>query len=63
MQKKRVLLRKNDKIAIFWIVVMLLLFCTYKLYLYSTESVQTMSGQTERMPQSFFGTLAAWAEE
>ncbi len=63
MPKKRVVLRKGDKIAIFWILVMFLLFCTYRLYLYRTESTQTMTGQTEYTPQSLFGTLAKWTEE
>lgn len=63
MPKKRVLIRKGDKIAVFWMVVMLLLFCTYKLYLYHTESAETMSGQNERVPQSFFGTLASHMED
>lgn len=62
MPKKRVLLRKTDKLAVFWMLVMLLLFCSYKLYLYHTESAQTMTGQSYT-PQSFFATLAAWMEE
>lgn len=63
MPKKHVLIRKGDKIAVFWMVVMLLLFCTYKLYLYHTESAETMSGQNGQVPQSFFGTLASHMED
>lgn len=63
MPKKRAVLRKGDKAAIFWIAVMLLLFCTYKLYLYHTESLQTMAGQNEKAPQSLFGSFVHWAEE
>lgn len=58
MQKKRVLLRGNKKSAVFWLIVMLLLFCTYRLYLYRTESAETMTGQTDYTAQSLFGTLA-----
>ncbi len=63
MPKKRVLLRKSDKLAIFWMVVMLMLFCTYKLYLYRNESLQTMSSQHQTSPQSLFGTIASRMEE
>lgn len=62
MAKKRVLLRKGDKIAIFWMIVMLLLFCGYKLYLHRADSLQTSTGQ-EYTVQSLFGTLAQWMEE
>ena len=63
MSKKRLLLRKNDKIAVFWMLVMLLLFCTYKLYLYRFESTQTMTGQPTQPVQSLFGTFASLVED
>ena len=63
MSKKRLLIRKNDKIAVFWMLVMLLLFCTYKLYLYRTESTQTMTGQPAQPVQSLFGAFVSLAEE
>ena len=63
MSKKRFVLRKNDKLAVFWLLVMLLLFCTYKLYLYRFESAQTMAGQSPARVETLFGTFVSLVEE
>ena len=63
MKKPFLLFRKVKNEWLLWLLLLLFLFCTLRLFWLNSVAAQTMAGETSYIPQSLIDTLKKAMED
>lgn len=63
VKKPFLLFRKVKNEWLLWLLLLLFLFCTLRLFWLNSEAAQTMTGENSYVPQSLMDTLRKLLED